>query len=145
MKCNKCKVEEAVISLAYLNNNRNNSLCLCESCSISMGIAFHLLLDSDKREDSIENDEFSVNYQLSCSKCGTNLVDFLASGQIGCSHCYQVFKGEIKSFFHLGNENYALSRKLKIAVEEENYEFAATLRDRIKILSTGEVNEFIEN
>lgn len=145
MKCNKCKVEDAVISLTFLNNNRNNSLCLCESCSTSMGITSHLLIDSEKREDPIENDEFSVNYQLSCSRCGTNLVDFLSSGQIGCSHCYQVFKGEIKSFFHLENDNYVLSRKLKNAVEEENYEYAAILRDRIKILSTGEVNEFIEN
>ncbi len=94
-----------------------------------------------------------------CNNCGMSYEEFLKSGKMGCSVCYDIYGARLEpvlkrlhgSVSHLGkvpsrhkddvnNEREVLKLKelLEKAVKDEEYEKAAEYRDRIKDLSTGE-------
>ena len=89
-------------------------------------------------------------------RCGFSQADFKKSGRLGCPECYQTFAeglaGLLKTMHkgtrHVGKAPEALrqsretgdrlkllQKKLNKAVETEDYELAAQLRDEIKVLS----------
>lgn len=96
-----------------------------------------------------------------CSTCGSSFNDIVNSGHIGCSDCYNKFAERLEPSIrkihgktkHLGkfisytqneepkknevkNENpiEKLKRELKSAIDEQRFEDAASLRDRINEL-----------
>ena len=94
---------------------------------------------------------------LRCAACGSTLRDFRESGRLGCAQCYESFETHLRDLLrrlhgssqHVG-ERYGppagagsadprlqlldLKEQLRRAVENENFELAAELRDRIKVL-----------
>ena len=87
-----------------------------------------------------------------CSHCGTTYEEFRKVGRFGCAHCYDAFAPQLKRLFkrihgaqvHAGKgpapaqqaldpskELSQLRQELQDAVEQEAYERAADLRDRI--------------
>ena len=98
-----------------------------------------------------------------CPGCGGTLQDFRETGRLGCPHCYRAFEGPLRdllrrlhgSTHHVG-ERYVdraaaadpsgevpargtaavaeLREQLRLAVETENFELAAELRDRLRVL-----------
>lgn len=89
-----------------------------------------------------------------CPACGATLTDFRESGRLGCSQCYQAFEAPLRDLLrrvhgssrHRG-ERYTpagdgteaevstmveLRDQLKAAVQTENFELAAELRDRLR-------------
>jgi protein arginine kinase activator len=94
-----------------------------------------------------------------CSRCGGTFQDFRETGRLGCPDCYHAFEGPLRdllrrlhgSTHHLG-ERYErgagaspapdqeparaaeLREQLRLAVETENFELAAELRDRLRVL-----------
>ena len=95
----------------------------------------------------------------SCSLCGSTLGDISRTGRLGCEKCYQTFapalEPQLKRMYpnaaHVGNipasagseltikrELEELKRQLKSAVEAQEYEKAAELRDRVKDLERKE-------
>jgi len=127
---------------------------LCESCAQEKGVtnpdnlSIGSLLDDQPKFDS-------STASLTCESCGTTHQDFKKGGRLGCEACYHVFRPVLEPLLdgmhaginHLGkvptrsvgkkkvveNED-ALRKALQKAVEEENYEKAAELRDRLKKL-----------
>lgn len=102
---------------------------------------------------------------LVCEKCGTTYDEFLQRGRFGCSGCYKSFKKELGktlrgiqgSEIHTGkrpkgyvsqadnikkdlSEEEKLSFELQKAIEKEEFEEAARLRDLIRGLKKGETN-----
>ncbi len=92
-----------------------------------------------------------------CKSCDTQLVKILDAGKVGCSTCYVTFARELEpllsglhgSTLHQGKAPHVddmrarlredLQNKrtvLRSAVQGENYEEAATLRDEIRQLET---------
>lgn len=90
-----------------------------------------------------------------CSGCGITFKQFRSVGRMGCSRCYSSFHDELVPLLesihqetqHVGKcppqtsestrrhqELIRLRGELKTAVDKENYEEAARLRDRIQIL-----------
>ncbi len=93
-----------------------------------------------------------------CSACGATLQDFRDSGRLGCSVCYDAFGASLRMLLrrihgssrHVGEpyasplgmdvppegepaaEVAALREQLQRAVEAENFELAARLRDEIR-------------
>lgn len=97
-----------------------------------------------------------------CTYCGTTLNDIVRTGRVGCAHCYDKFErklspgieklhGKVK---HIGKsisyteegeaseteekkptELEQLKAELKQAVQEQRFEDAAVLRDKINALS----------
>jgi protein arginine kinase activator len=94
-----------------------------------------------------------------CPGCGLTRTEILKKGRMGCDRCYETFAAEMlpvvvslqHSDQHLGKvprhaserlkhsvELARLRRELDQAVAAEQYEQAASLRDRIKALPDGE-------
>ncbi len=90
-----------------------------------------------------------------CDHCGTTIREVLLRRRVGCAHCYDIFGASIDRLvrFHhrtdrhngrlplrlqryrnLFMEREELLRRLTVAVESENFETAAQLRDRINSL-----------
>jgi protein arginine kinase activator len=90
-----------------------------------------------------------------CPNCKATYDDFRESGRLGCSECYRTFKNELwpllrrlhGSVQHTGkvpfqragvgekvNEIMELRRELQKAIDKEEYERAAVIRDKIKEL-----------
>jgi protein arginine kinase activator len=94
-----------------------------------------------------------------CPTCGATLRDFRVTGRLGCAACYTTFEAHLRDLLrrlhgssqHVG-ERYAapvgapeepappsvetgqLRERLRQAIAEENFELAAELRDRLKVL-----------
>jgi protein arginine kinase activator len=96
-----------------------------------------------------------------CPACGSTLRDFRDSGRLGCDQCYVAFDGHLRDLLrrlhgssqHVGeryeapgergaegvpgdprSELLELKAQLRRAVQGENFELAAELRDRIRVL-----------
>ena len=88
-----------------------------------------------------------------CSRCGLTFSGFTQMGRFGCSQCYDTFKDQMDPMlrrihgktYHVGkvprrsggeirikNEINRLKRELQEAVNAEEYERAAVIRDQIK-------------
>ena len=102
---------------------------------------------------SQEIEQASGGVELKCPRCGFTQADFKKAGRLGCPDCYKTFAegldGLLKSM-HKGTRHVgkvpsslrqsrdledrlkALQKKLAKAVEDENFEQAALLRDEIK-------------
>jgi protein arginine kinase activator len=97
----------------------------------------------------------AAGIELKCPRSGFSQADFKKSGRLGCSDCYKTFAdglaGLLKTMHkgtrHIGKAPEALrqsrdivdrlkllQKKLAKAIDEENYEVAAALRDEIKVL-----------
>ena len=91
-----------------------------------------------------------------CEQCGMTYAEFQKCGMLGCANCYQAFKTPLTSLLQRvhGNTQHAgrvpggahngtsirmnidrLKQKLQKAVEDEEYEQAARLRDAIRALN----------
>jgi len=91
-----------------------------------------------------------------CDKCGITLDEIVKTGKLGCPYDYEIFGEDLKSglrCMHNGGLKHTgkypssasnveqlklLKEKLSKAVETENYEEAAALRDKIKNLQQKE-------
>ncbi|MFS8524156.1 MAG: UvrB/UvrC motif-containing protein [Limnochordales bacterium] len=90
-----------------------------------------------------------------CPNCGLSFADFRRLGHLGCSECHVVFSQQLEpvlrrihgSTVHAGKiparqagplrlqrELEGLRQELKEAIGKEDYERAAVLRDRIRLL-----------
>ena len=99
--------------------------------------------------------EQAAGTETKCPRCGFTQADFKKSGRLGCPECYTTFaeglEGLLKSMHkgtrHTGKVPAALresreqadrlkllQRRLAKAIDDENFEQAASLRDEIKHL-----------
>jgi len=108
--------------------------------------------------------EINSSEEQKCPVCGNSFSDFQKKSLLGCSNCYDVFKSKLEPIIinyqgsskHIGKgsqykgkisvmkenklkgeltlEIETLKEELKKAIDEERYEDAAILRDKIKTL-----------
>lgn len=161
MLCDICKKRDANIFLKKTENGKKIEYNLCEICSSKIESPL-INLNTLKTDflGSISDmlvgfsDFESMNTQKtvkSCSLCGYTLEEFKKTGRFGCEKCYEVFEEELTPLIkrlqgniqHSGKLPPAGKEKKKInilkeellnAVEKEEYERAAVLRDQIKEL-----------
>jgi protein arginine kinase activator len=91
-----------------------------------------------------------------CTFCQASLADFRSTGRLGCAHCYGAFEGSLRTLLrrvhgsahHTGRQYVPprpdsmqravtlgeLRDRLKRAIETEQFELAADIRDRIRVL-----------
>lgn len=103
------------------------------------------------QEDKATNEEG----ELVCPRCGMSYRDFSQQGKIGCAACYATFRQQLEpmlrrihgSSVHRGKiphrsggtlelkQNIVLlQQQLKACVEQEEYEKAAELRDKVRAM-----------
>ena len=106
-----------------------------------------------------------VKVNITCPNCGLSFTEFGQVGRLGCAECYKAFRVELTNLLrrihgsaeHRGriaetaNEGFQSIREenrlrdeLRRAIDEENFEMAAELRDRIKELSLESKKEDID-
>jgi protein arginine kinase activator len=157
MLCCVCKEKEATVHLTQIQGDKMQKVDLCEECAKQKGVndptgfsLADLLLGLGASQ---ELEAASGGADLKCPKCGFTQADFKKAGRLGCSECYKTFaeglEGLLKTMHkgtrHIGKVPEALrqtreladrlkllQKKLTKAVEDENFEQAASLRDEIK-------------
>jgi protein arginine kinase activator len=156
--CSICKEKPATLFLTKISSdNKKQNLDLCDACAKAKGddpTAF-LVADADIMLGLGAAQEIAeaVGTELKCPRCGFSQADFKKSGRLGCPECYKTFaeglSGLLKTMHkgtrHTGKAPEALresrensdrlktlQKKLNKAIESENFEEAAQLRDEIK-------------
>jgi protein arginine kinase activator len=157
MLCCICKEREATVHLTQIADNKMQKVDLCEECAKTKGVndptgfsLADLLLGLGASQ---EIDAASGGVDLKCPRCGFTQADFKKAGRLGCPECYKTFAEGLEALLksmHKGTRHVgkvpdslrqtrdisdrlkALQKKLAKAIEEENFEEAALLRDEIK-------------
>jgi protein arginine kinase activator len=163
MLCDNCKERDAVINLTQVEHDSKVTLHLCEQCAQEKGVETGVaVLKSPLGGFITAMGKGAANVLptpadgLRCASCGATLKDFRESGRLGCAQCYVAFEAHLRDLLrrlhgssqHVG-EPYAapggadpdprrvlldLREQLRRAVEGENFELAAELRDRLRVL-----------
>lgn len=161
MQCCVCKEKPATVHLTQIVGDKMQKLDLCEDCAKAKGIndptSFAMADLMLGLGASQELDTSAIGMELKCPRCGFSQADFKKSGRLGCPECYQTFaeglSGLLKSMHkgtrHVGKAPEALrktretgdrlkllQKKLNKAIETEDFETAATLRDEIKAMTS---------
>lgn len=156
MQCSICKEKPATVHLTQIVGDKMQKLDLCEDCAKAKGVndpagfaLADLMLGLGAAQ---EIEQAAGGLELRCPRCGFTQADFKKSGRLGCPECYKTFaeglSGLLKTMHkgtrHIGKfpENMrafenadrlkALQKKLEKAIQSENFEEAARLRDEIR-------------
>ncbi len=172
MKCDICNEREATVFLTQMFNNEIRKLHLCEKCAMASGLDLgnamsvtDALLGGDVKKKS-KQQSVSKAASKRCPVCKMSYEDFKKISRFGCAMCYETFSDEIENMLesmhrgvrHIGkkpsSQHHAKIRvgqkdsleelkfRLQKAIDVEDYEKAASLRDLIRELSkTKEAND----
>ena len=157
MVCELCKQSQATVHLTEIVNEQMTELHLCETCANQKGaqVESHFGLSDllSGLADQGKTQEPEEVPAKACPSCGMSYEDFRKVGRLGCADCYPTFKRSLGSLLkrihgspiHLGKtparlvkpaksktELAELKRKLERAIEREEFEEAAHLRDLIR-------------
>ena len=160
MLCENCRENDAVVNLTTINNNVVTQQHLCEKCAAAKGVETTVSTPKTPLHDFLmavqQQMGASVTDAVRCTFCSLSLREFRQTGRLGCAHCYGAFESSLRDLLrrvhgasrHVGSRYEApepdlLSRastltelrdRLRRAVEQEQFELAADLRDRIRVL-----------
>ncbi|MBN1307335.1 MAG: UvrB/UvrC motif-containing protein [Chitinispirillaceae bacterium] len=149
--CDECGINPANIHLTQITQNETHISHLCEECARKKGINVTL---SEPAAEAAPKKSVSVP-EKTCRQCGCTYAQFRSKGWLGCSTCYQAFEKEIDemllqmhgSQIHKGKkytsptpaaprvlngEIRRLRQELAVAIKNEAFEQAATIRDAIQ-------------
>jgi protein arginine kinase activator len=161
MICQFCKKREATIHFTNVVGNKVNKIHICHHCAEEKG--FDYLKKSNFAMGDLISGLFETSSEQmepgstkdKCPNCGMNFESFKKMGRLGCSHCYESFESELLPLLrsihgnttHMGKvpkrfcQHVNLQRKVRElqeelgrAVEREDYERAAEIRDELKTL-----------
>jgi len=156
MKCDKCD-KPATVHLIEIQGGQKIEKHLCESCAVDEGVAVKsstpqisdLLEKFMIKHGTVETPQSTVR----CEGCGMTQEEFRKSGLLGCPECYDAFESALEPLLARAHEGATqhvgkmpsragidevrqrrlmqLRRELAEAVDAEQYERAATLRDQL--------------
>ncbi len=157
MLCEICKTEDATVHLTQVIDGSIKKLHLCEACAQGSGFDLQgpisitdILLGMGGKREEPE----TPSPERSCSRCHMRRTDFKKSGRFGCAMCYETFAEDLPPLLramhrndrHIGKvpaseaqrltamrEMEGLQSELDRAIDQEQYEAAAALRDQINV------------
>lgn len=165
MLCENCGKNEAAIHLTQIQNNEMTTRHLCEACAETMGLSSGGAGPTAPLADFIAQMGKAIASETAttagtCPSCGLTLADFKKTGRLGCARCYSVFDTSLRGLLrklHGGTQHsgkvylqkdptetdrtarlVSLRRGLGRAVDSEDFERAAALRDQIRRLEAGQ-------
>ncbi len=164
MLCEKCQKNQATVIIKQASVNGESVIKhLCPECAFNIEIPisfedlFQGFLDTIQSMAKNEAGRVEKKKTVPCPSCGTTFEQFKKTGRLGCAECYNTFSGEMETLLknvqistrHEGKfprrsgvalrqkrEADKLRGRLKKAVDSENFEEAANLRDRIRALES---------
>jgi protein arginine kinase activator len=161
--CQRCHQAKATVHITDTSPKRERHLC--EDCAEKEGIIVKqqhatnaILQEFIKHKAGASGSD-----DRACPKCGITFREFQMSGQLGCPHDYEAFRPLLAPLIERAHEDATqhvgkvpqtadstvqrqtgllrLRRQLKEAVDAENYELAARVRDEIQTLEGSESTE----
>ncbi len=155
-KCERCASPATVHITEILSEGKFEEHHVCEPCYPKY---VHDTQNNNNSSKALASEspelEEALFGQQECPSCGLKFVDFRNKHRLGCPMDYQVFQTELRPLLenihgetrHVGKTPRRLPKikkeearlaecrqKLKRAIEREDYEEAAHLRDQIKTL-----------
>lgn len=160
MLCDNCHERDAVVNLTTIENNAVRQLHLCEQCAAERGVETTVAATKHPLGEflqAVQQQSVPASADAGkCTFCGLTMRDFRATGRMGCARCYTTFEPSMRELLrrvhgsprHIGRMYGApadaamerasilgeLREKLRRAIEQEQFETAAQLRDRIRVL-----------
>jgi len=162
MLCGDCKKRPACVHIIQIINNQKTEKNLCEECVKNIGeVSFSLETQfqvQDFLKGMFNQGFFAETEEQSeelCTECGMRYSDFNHKGKVGCSACYTVFGTQLEPLLkrihgtnrHNGKLPTRTGGRLKVKqqikgmrqelehyVISEEYEQAAIVRDKIRVL-----------
>lgn len=158
--CQRCKQAKATVHITDTSPTKREQH-LCEECAQKEGVIIkqephttnQILQHFIKQKTGLgETDD------LACPKCGMTFRDFQLKGQLGCPHDYEAFDRFLMPLIERAHEGAThhvgkvpqtaeesvrkqaglqrLRQQLREAIQQENYERAARVRDEIQALES---------
>lgn len=162
MLCQKCHKNSASVRYAEVVDGKVTDLNLCREClsrrQEDTQTGFELSEPMPFKQEKTSILSQAASSTKACDACGTELKTIVATRTMGCSACYDAFPAQLESLLegihvalnHRGkapqlddararirSELQSKRGLLKTALNVENYEEAAALRDEIRSLETG--------
>jgi protein arginine kinase activator len=161
MKCDNCGKKEAAIHFTQIVKDETSTFHLCEACAAAKGLATVTPAAAAPLADFLAQMGKTAVAETSasagaCPGCGLTLADFKRTGRLGCSRCWAHYDGSLRGLLrklhgatqHVGKvylspdptemdrtaRIVSLRRSLQRAVDDEDFERAAALRDQIRRL-----------
>lgn len=163
MLCDSCKERDAVVHLTQIVESAVTQLHLCEKCAAEKGVETTVATPKHPLGDFLQAVQAQATTgastpadSLRCTFCSLSYRDFKTTGRLGCAHCYGVFEVGLRELLRRvhGNSKHAgrkyepprletlekastlgeLRDRLRRAVASEQFELAADIRDRIRVL-----------
>jgi protein arginine kinase activator len=165
--CKICGIRTAKIHFTEIVNHNVVTMDLCLECAEERGVDVKQAgsyglgdLVAGVFDSAVDAQSDKIGL-MRCPNCGFDYSEFKKIGRFGCSECYRAFEAQLLvllrqihgSTQHKGKtpkqlgpkamvrrELMELREQLSRAIEKEDYEQAAEIRDRIKELE-GKVEE----
>lgn len=159
MLCDICGEDQATVHLTEIIDDQMTELHLCEECAQKKGAQMesHFGLADLLAGLADLGAQFKTKGEekVKCENCGLMYEDFKKIGRLGCGECYSAFRENLYPLLkrihgstqHFGkapkkalkvvktkNELQELKEKLQKAIQLEQFEEAAKLRDKIREL-----------
>jgi protein arginine kinase activator len=163
MLCENCRENDAVVNLTTIKDNVVAQQHLCEKCAAAKGVETSVspkhpllgeILEAVHQKASLGGGDDA----RACHFCGATTRDFRATGRLGCARCYTAFERHLRELLrklhgnsrHIGRAYEApaaemveragsvaqLRDRLRRAIDSEQFELAAELRDRLRSVDT---------
>jgi protein arginine kinase activator len=159
MLCDNCKERDGIVQLTQVKNGTVVQVRLCEKCAAEQGVETSVATPTNKPLgdflQAVQQQSLTMpGDQGACDFCGATTRDFRASGRLGCARCYGAFERSLRELLrrlhgtprHTGRRYSPpapelleqaslvgqLKERLRRAVDSEQFELAAELRDRLR-------------
>jgi len=161
-RCARCD-SPATFHLTDIKNGTKTERHLCEECAKALQVPqakkeLQNLLKSFDPAHAMTRSRPSSKGSRVCPDCGISYVEFRQNGRFGCARDYDIFAKEVTALLErihgsavysgktpdggqiidgvLVDEVTEVRARLAAAIEKEDYEQAARLRDEIRRMST---------
>lgn len=170
VQCQICKVRPAKVHYTEIVNNKMVTLNLCTRCAEARGIDVAQAegyglgdLVAGLIDDAVDLESDKIG-KVRCPSCGYEYSDFKKIGRFGCPDCYEAFEAQLLPLLRQihGTTHHAgaqparvaarrvqrrrvsdLRAELSRAVEAEDYEHAAEIRDEIRAMESVEADDVL--
>jgi len=158
MICQSCQQAVATVHLTEIEQGKKREVHLCDACAHKKGMVSpfglgSLIPDLAGAEEQATPADPTRGEDARCPKCGITYREFRSEGRLGCGHDYDGFREGLVPLLerihgatqHVGKvparmgksmdrerDLIDMRRKLQEAIQTEQYELAAQLRDQIR-------------
>lgn len=152
--CDGCGEHAGHVRIYQTKGTDFSELWLCASCAARLGVEEEVPAFAPTVGELL-GALVGGGGSRSCPECGTRFRTIRQTGRVGCAECYRTFRSRIQhlleqaglsdphagrfparlgSFKRLIVDRESLREKLRVALDDEDYEGAAAIRDRMKAL-----------